>query len=163
MASAESIDDVDPRRFREALAHFATGVTLVTAPGGDALVVNSLMSVSLRPPLVAFGAGRSSLTWRRMRRSARLAVNVLPAEIGDVRERAQPGVDRLAGLDVLVGADGLPRLAGAVAVLDCSPFAEHPAGDHTIVVCRVLDVTLDGSRDPLVFYGGAFGAFRTGA
>src|SRR3954468_8443814 len=83
--------------FRRALGRFATGVTLVTAPGGEALVVNAFMSVSLDPPLVAFGAGRASLTWRRMRRSGVLGINVLPAAVRDVRERARPGADRLAG------------------------------------------------------------------
>jgi 3-hydroxy-9,10-secoandrosta-1,3,5(10)-triene-9,17-dione monooxygenase reductase component len=160
VAGAQVIDDVDPRRFRDALGHFATGVTLVTAPGGDSLVVSSLMSVSLAPPLVAFGAGRSSLTWRRMRRSSLLAVNVLPETTKDVRDRARPGADRLAGLEIVLGADRLPRLAGAIAVLDCAPVAEHPAGDHTIVVCRVLDVTLNSSRAPLVVFGGALGTFR---
>ena len=45
--------------FRRALGRFATGVTLITAPGGDSLVVNAFMSVSLDPPLVTFAVGRS--------------------------------------------------------------------------------------------------------
>src|SRR5690349_19725535 len=102
---------VGPGEFRRALGRFATGVTLVTAPGGQGLVVSAFMSVSLEPPLVAFGAGRGSLTWRRMRRSSLLGINVLPAGLRDVRERARPGADRFAGLEVLPGADGVPRLA----------------------------------------------------
>ena len=41
------------------------------------LIVNSLTSVSLEPPLIAFCPARSSLTWQRMRRTGRFGVNVL--------------------------------------------------------------------------------------
>src|SRR3954452_16680721 len=121
---------VPARDFRRALGRFATGVTLVTAPGGEALVVSAFMSVSLEPPLVAFSVGRSSLTWRRMRRSPRLGINVLPQVLDDVHDRARPGSDRLADLDVLAGPDGVPRLSDAVAFLHCEPVHEHDAGDH---------------------------------
>ena len=159
MRVAEVAPAVDPRDFRDALARFATGVTMVSVPGGDALLVNAFTSVSLAPPLVAFCVGRTSLTWPRMRRSPRLGVNVLPAAIDDIRRRAQPGADRLAGLAVLGAAGGVPRIADALAFLLCAPVAEHPAGDHTIVVCRVLDLDWTRRDDPLVFFGGGFGTF----
>ena len=47
----------DPRSFRDALGRFATSVAFVTAtPDGEpaGLIVNSLTSVSLEPPLVSF-------------------------------------------------------------------------------------------------------------
>src|SRR3954467_15805192 len=99
MTAAPGIGAVQPPEFRRALGRFATGVTLITAPGGASLVVNALMSVSLDPPLVAFCVGCSSRTWRRMRRSARLGINVLDSSVDDVRDRARPGADRLAGLE----------------------------------------------------------------
>jgi 3-hydroxy-9,10-secoandrosta-1,3,5(10)-triene-9,17-dione monooxygenase reductase component len=145
--------------FRRALGRFATGVTLVTAPGGDALVVNAFMSVSLDPPLVAFAAGRSSLTWRRMRRSARLGINVLDETVSDVRDRARPGADRLAGLDVRGGRHDVPRIAGAVAFLLAEVVDERDAGDHVLVTCEVLEVGCDDTRRPLVLFGGALGSF----
>jgi 3-hydroxy-9,10-secoandrosta-1,3,5(10)-triene-9,17-dione monooxygenase reductase component len=158
-ASATMAPPIAERAFRRALGRFATGVTLVTAPGGDALVVNAFMSVSLDPPLVAFGAARSSLTWRRMRRSTRLGINVLDTGVGDVRDRARPGADRLAGLDVRPDRDGVPRLAGAVAFLLVDVVEERTAGDHTIVVCEVVEAACDDGRPPLVFFGGALGSF----
>ena len=48
--------DMDSRRFRDALGHFATGVAVVSVrgPGGQpvGLTINSFASVSLDPPLV---------------------------------------------------------------------------------------------------------------
>ena len=146
------------RAFRRALGRFATGVTLITAPGGASLVVNAFMSVSLDPPLVAFSVGHSSLTWRRMRRSARLGINVLDSSVDDVRDRARPGADRLAGLEVR-DAHGVPRLAQATAFLVADVVDERAVGDHVLVTCAVLEADCDDNRRPLVFFGGALGTF----
>ena len=83
----------DARSFRDALGRFATGVALVTAaPDGEphGLIVNSLTSDSLEPPLVSFSASRSSLTWSRMRRAGRFGVNVLGRQHERVAIRATP-------------------------------------------------------------------------
>jgi 3-hydroxy-9,10-secoandrosta-1,3,5(10)-triene-9,17-dione monooxygenase reductase component len=158
-ASAAPAPAIAERALRDALGRFATGVTLITAPGGHSLVVNAFMSVSLDPPLVAFSVGRSSLTWRRMRRSARFGINVLDSSVRDVRERARPGADRLAGLDARDDADGVPRLVEAVAFVLAAAVDERPVGDHVLVTCAVLDVAYDDDRHPLVFFGGALGSF----
>jgi 3-hydroxy-9,10-secoandrosta-1,3,5(10)-triene-9,17-dione monooxygenase reductase component len=149
--------------FRDALGRFPTGVALVTAaPGGDpaGLIVNSLTSVSLEPPLLSFCPSRSSLTWARMRRTRRFGVNVLARRHeGFARHASLPGTDRFAGVDWQLGPGGAPLLTDALAALECDTVAEHPAGDHWIVVGRVdhLDVREDG--DPLVYFAGRFGAF----
>ena len=157
-ASATPAPATAERAFRRALGRFATGVTLITASGGASLVVNAFMSVSLDPPLVAFCVGRSSLTWRRMRRSARLGINVLDTSVGDVRDRARPGADRLAGLEVR-DAHGVPRLAQATAFLVADVVDERAVGDHVLVTCAVLEADSDDNRRPLVFFGGALGSF----
>ena len=159
MAAAQPLAPATAERaFRRALGRFATGVTLITAPGGASLVVNAFMSVSLDPPLVAFCVGHSSLTWRRMRRSARLGINVLDSSVGDVRDRARPGADRLAGLQVR-DAHGVPRLAQATAFLVADVVDERAVGDHVLVTCAVLEADCDDNRRPLVFFGGALGSF----
>jgi len=157
-ASAAPAPAAAERAFRRALGRFATGVTLITAPGGASLVVNAFMSVSLDPPLVAFCVGHSSLTWRRMRRSARLGINVLDSSVDDVRDRARPGADRLAGLEVR-DAHGVPRLAQATAFLVADMVDERAVGDHVLVTCAVLEADSDDNRRPLVFFGGALGSF----
>jgi flavin reductase (DIM6/NTAB) family NADH-FMN oxidoreductase RutF len=152
-----------PADLRRAAARFATGVALVTAPGGLALVIDSFISASLDPPLVAFAPSSASLTWRRMRRTGRFGVSVLDAAHAEsIRERARPGADRLAGLDVEVLA-GVPVLRDALAALACELEAEYPAGDHSIVLGRVLAVRHGDAGPPLVFFGGDFGTIRPAA
>jgi 3-hydroxy-9,10-secoandrosta-1,3,5(10)-triene-9,17-dione monooxygenase reductase component len=151
----------DARSFRDALARFATGVAFVTAaPDGEpaGLIVNSLTSVSLQPPLVSFCPSRSSLTWSRMRRARRFGVNVLGSHHEGFAQRATPpGADRFAGLDWELGRGGAPMLTDALASLECEIVAEHPAGDHSIVIGRVDDLQVSPMGEPLVFFAGEFG------
>ena len=153
------------RSLRDALARFATGVAFVTAapdaePAG--LIVNSLTSVSLEPPLLSFCPSRSSLTWSRMRRSGHFGVNVLGRRHERFARRATPvGADRFAGLDWELGRGGVPLLTDALASLECEIVAEHPAGDHWIVVGRIENLRISPIKDPLVFFvAGAFGALQ---
>jgi len=159
---AQSLQAFDARTFRDALGRFATGVAFVTAtPGGEpaGLIVNSLASVSLDPPLVSFCPSRSSLTWSRMRRTRRFGVNVLGCAHEPFARRATPaGADRFAELDWTLGPHGVPLLADALATLECETVAEYPAGDHWIVVGRVESARLAPATEPLVFFAGAFGS-----
>lgn len=154
----------DARSFRDALARFATGVAFVTAaPDGEpaGLIVNSLASVSLDPPLVLFCPARGSLTWSRMRRAGRFGVNLLGRRHERFVALATPaGADRFAGLDWEPGGGGAPLLTDALATLECEITAEHPAGDHWIVVGQVDELRVSPIDDPLVFFAGAFGTVR---
>lgn len=163
-AQIHGADALDARSFRDALGRFATGVVFVTAaPGGEpaGLIVNSFTSVSLEPPMVAFCPSRSSLTWSRMRRAGRFGVNVLGRQHDRFAMRAAPaGADRFSGLDRELGSRGVPLFTDALAALECEILAEHPAGDHWIVVGRVDDVRTSPLSDPLVFFAGAFDALQ---
>jgi 3-hydroxy-9,10-secoandrosta-1,3,5(10)-triene-9,17-dione monooxygenase reductase component len=163
-APAPAASTPDARRFRDAVGRFATGVGFVTAaPGGEpaGLIVNSLTSVSLAPPLIAFCPARSSLTWSRMRRAGRFAVNVLGRQHEAFARRAAPaGADRFPGLNWQPGCGGAPRLTDALATLECEIVAEHPAGDHWIVVGRVDHLHTTPIKDPLIFFAGEYAAFQ---
>lgn len=154
----------DTPAFREALGRFATGVAFVTAaPDGkpDGLIVNSVTSVSLEPPLIAFCPARNSFTWQRMRRTGRFGVNVLARRHEEFARRATPpGADRFAGIDWEPGRGGVPLLTGALATLECEIVAEHAAGDHWIVVGFVDGLRIRRAEEPLIFFAGAFGMLR---
>ena len=163
-AQANHAPGPEARSFRDALGRFATGVAFVTAaPDGEpaGLIVNSLTSVSLEPPLISLCPSRSSLTWSRIRRAGRFGVNILGRQHEPFAMRATPaGADRFAGLNWELGDGGVPLLTDALATFECEIVAEHPTGDHWIVVGRVNDVRTSPLKDPLVFFAGAFGALR---
>ncbi|MFD7601206.1 flavin reductase family protein [Streptomyces mirabilis] len=160
---------VDQATFRRVLGNFATGVTVVTAPGveGEAggegptgFACQSFASLSLDPPLVCFMVGRTSATWPRIARAGVFCVNVLGAQQGELcRGFAVSGADKFAGVVYdAAPVSGSPRLAGAAAWVECTIHAVHTGGDHLIVVGRVdaLGASDDDDAAPLLFHKGRF-------
>ncbi|EGX56382.1 NADPH-flavin oxidoreductase [Streptomyces zinciresistens K42] len=155
---------VPAAEFRRVLGNFATGVVVVTAPGtaGRApagFACQSFSSLSLDPPLVAFMVGRTSTTWPRIARAGVFCVNVLSVEQGPLcRAFAVSGADKFAGVPFdAAPASGSPRLAGALAWIDCTIHAVHTGGDHLIVVGRVDALGTTGTPTaPLLFHRGRF-------
>ena len=151
---------VDATAFRQVLGHYPTGVAVVTAsaPEPVGMAVNSFTSVSLEPPLVSFCAASTSSTWPRIRPGGRFAVNILHESQHELcRQFSRTGGDRFEGVRWAPSAHGCPLLAGALAWLDCRIEAEHPAGDHTIVIGSVQDLGCHDGR-PVVFWRGAYAA-----
>jgi flavin reductase (DIM6/NTAB) family NADH-FMN oxidoreductase RutF len=90
-------------------------------------------------------ATRATLRRRRARPAPRAVRNA----------RDPAGTDRFAGLDWQPGHGGIPLLTDALATLECEIVAEHPTGDHWIVVGRVDNLRTSPITDPLVFFAGA--------
>lgn len=150
----------DAASFRSVLGHFATGITVITAmDGGEpvGIAANSFTSVSLDPPLVLFCPATSSSTWPRIQRAGHFMVNVLDEHQEHVsRLFAQKGADRFAEVDWTRTERG-PILHDVHAYLDCTIENEYEAGDHVIVVGRVLELGLTADAGPLLFYQGRYG------
>lgn len=155
----------DSREFRRVLGHYPTGVVVVTAacPGGpEGMTIGSFASVSLDPPLVSFCPGHDSDSWGRMRHVDSFCVNVLDDDQADVSSIfASKSEDRFAGVSTRVEATGAPVIEGCLAWIDCRVHAVHTAGDHDIVVGRVVALgTAVGEAaagGPLVFFMGGYG------
>ncbi len=148
---------VDARRYRETLGAFATGVTIVTAPGPAGLTTNSFSSLSLDPPLVLVCFDNGSRTLAAVRTARRFAVNVLRAgqeELAAVFASKRVAAEKFA--EVTHTEDhGVPVLDDALAWIACDLVELVPAGDHTIGIGAVTALeAFDG--EPLVFFRGAY-------
>ncbi|HEX3839663.1 MAG TPA: flavin reductase family protein [Acidimicrobiales bacterium] len=150
----------DTALFKEALGRFVTGVTVVTAleegrPVG--FTCQSFVSLSLDPPLVALAPAKSSTSWPRIAKAGSLCVNVLGDHQQEVcRKFAVSGGDKFAGISwhrAEIG--GAPIIDGSLAWVNCSVELIHDAGDHELVIGRVLDIGL-GEGSPLLYYRSAF-------
>jgi 3-hydroxy-9,10-secoandrosta-1,3,5(10)-triene-9,17-dione monooxygenase reductase component len=149
------------RRFRDVLGRFASGVTVVTAMSGRApvgLTCQSFSSVSLNPPLVLFVPARTSRAWPAIHRSGSFCVNFLAADQAELSNRmASRGEDKFAGVDwTPAPATGSPLLGGALGYVDCRIESVHEAGDHDVVIGRVLDLGAGDPEHPLVFFRGQY-------
>lgn len=102
------INAVDPSavrtRFREVLAHFGSGVVVITsidssgAPVG--MTVGSFTSISIEPPLVGFFAGHNSTTLPHVLGNSEFCVNVLSEDQHSLaRVFARSGSDKFEGVD----------------------------------------------------------------
>lgn len=152
--------EVTPEVMRAVLGTFCSGVVVVTSVADADLLgftCQSFASLSLEPPLVTFSPARTSTTWPKIRELSRFCVNVLAHDQPDLSERfARRGIDRFAGISWRRSPLGSPILAGVSAWIDCTLFAEHDGGDHTIVLGTVHALAADPDRHPLIFYRGRY-------
>jgi flavin reductase (DIM6/NTAB) family NADH-FMN oxidoreductase RutF len=156
------IDQADMRRV---LGRFCTGVVVVTAQRGDrpeGFTAQSLTSVSLDPPLVSVCVARTSSTYALVREAGHFCVSVLSEHQDHLSAQfASRLEDRFDGVSHSPSpVNGAPVLHECLAWVDCVIEAEHEAGDHVIVIGRVLDLGSEESGKPLLFFGGAYGGLR---
>lgn len=154
------------QNMRSVLGNFCTGVAVITAetPEGPlGMTVQSLVSISLDPPLVMFSPQKTSSTWPRIREGGTFCANILPREQRDLglRFAKAPVEERFNGVDWQPGLTGAPVLDGAMAFIECEIEQVHEAGDHYMVLGRVLDLGEKGPGEPLLFFKGGFGSFNS--
>ncbi|TDB84561.1 flavin reductase [Actinomadura sp. KC216] len=150
----------DDQVLKQAFGCFPSGVAAVCAlAGGEpvGMVASSFTSVSLRPPLVSVCMQDTSATWPRLRGLPRLGLSILAEDHEEACLRlASKGGDRFGDVHWEAGPEGGVFLPGASAWLDCSLYAEHPAGDHSIALLKIHRLRSEPGRPPLVFHGSRF-------
>ncbi|MWA05425.1 flavin reductase [Actinomadura sp. LD22] len=148
-------EPVTEDRFRRVLSHFCTGVVVVTGGGesGPAgFTCQSFSALSLDPPLVLFTAGRRSTSWPRIRPTGHFAVNILAAGQSALSTAfARSDTDKFADVAWRPGTAG-PLLNGAIAHIECAVEDVHEAGDHQIVIGRVLALNEGHGGEPLLYF-----------
>ncbi|MCE0917512.1 flavin reductase family protein [Pseudomonas sp. NMI760_13] len=153
---------IEPLRFRQALGHYASGITVITSHSdGEPLgfTCQSFYSVSMNPPLVSFSVMSSSASYPGIRQAGRFAVNILSGEqVGISSQFARRGTDKWQGIDWQTSPLGNPIIAGSLHWLDCEIHAEHAAGDHLIVIGEVkaLNVQDADAAQPLLYFKGQY-------
>ncbi len=146
--------DVD--LFKDAMSRFATGVTIVAGMDDGEPVgftCQSFISLSLDPPFVAVAPARTSTSWPRIARAGSFCVNVLGDHQGALsRGFAVSGGPKFVGVDwEPAPVTGSPLIQESLAWVDCRVELVHDAGDHELIIGRVLDVGT-GEGSPLVFF-----------
>lgn len=150
--------------YKRVLGGFCTGVTVVASVVGGTPVgftCQSFGALSLSPPLVMLCPAASSTTWPLIRAAGAAVISILAADQEDLSRRfAVSGGDKFADVRWEPSPSGLPILDGALGWVDCEIEDEHPAGDHTIAVCRVRALSVNPQVGPLLFHHGRY--VRTG-
>jgi flavin reductase (DIM6/NTAB) family NADH-FMN oxidoreductase RutF len=152
--------DVDSAQFRELCGRFATGVVIITTLDADGspagMTANSFASVSLHPPLISINVEHAAEMHRILGGTSNFALNILEAGQEALSRRfAEPHPSRFAGIGHRPGPRGLPLLEGALATLECETVQAVEAGDHTILIARVVGGEVHEGR-PLLYYRGGY-------
>jgi len=148
----------DSRSFRQIMSCFATGVSVVTARDKDGrgigITVNSLTSVSLKPPLLLFCLDKSAHVYPIFRNVKYFAVNILGEDQQDVSRhfadyRHYPMPDKM--WDRPQG--GCPILRHTLGWMVCRKTATAKGGDHDIIVGEVVKLHKRKTpTEPLLYF-----------
>ncbi|MGK2237486.1 MAG: flavin reductase ActVB [Rhodococcus sp. (in: high G+C Gram-positive bacteria)] len=153
----------DPDRtisFKDAMAGFPSGVTVVTAVDKQGkwwgFTASSFCSLSVDPPLVLVCLSTNAECHPVFEAAEKWVVHVIHSEQVDVALRfATRGADKFAGDVFELDHRDLPRMHGAAVTLDCTAYARYEGGDHTILVGNV-EQCYRGDLPPTVYTERAF-------
>ncbi len=175
--AARHAEGVSNDEFRAAMSRLASGVVLVTAqeppldpddpraPAGEdaGMTATAFLSVSLDPPLVLVSLREGSRMDDLLDEQPLWAVSVLSESQRHIAGRfAMKGrlSDRLLFEDIpYVRGEytGAPLVGGALATLECRTEQRVTAGDHTLVIGRVLTARLPSAGgEPLMYFRGRY-------
>ena len=126
------------------------------------MTLNAFISVSLDPLLVLVSLAHGSRTLSVVRQSGRFAVSVLHREQREAAiELATPGAP-FAEEHMARTSDGFVIVRGAAGTQHCEVEQVTAAGDHDLVLGRVVGLTHNGG-EPLIFHRGRFGGMAVDA
>ena len=160
---ASNLPRVDETTFREAISHFATGVTVITTlqdgkPAG--MTASAVTSLSLDPVLLLVCINHKLPTHEAIENSRCFVVNVLGEGQQELALHfARPSPDKFAGIE-LDPEHELPVLADAIAYFVCDVHERFPGGDHTIFTGIVRQCGATPGRRPLLYFRSGFGTLR---
>jgi len=148
----------DQRGLRDAFGRFATGVTVITCAselGPLAITANSFSSISLEPALVMWAVGTSSRRYPAFAAAEHFAIHVLGAEQGGLCQTMSKDGFALRRWPHELDDNGVPVIPGCLARFTCTHHAVYPAGDHAIILGKVVSAEMR-SGPALAFFGGKF-------
>jgi flavin reductase (DIM6/NTAB) family NADH-FMN oxidoreductase RutF len=150
----------DQSALRAAFACFPSGVTAVCGKRDEVpigMAASSFTSVSIDPPLVSLCVARTSTTWPELVQLERVGLSVLAAGHGPVaRSLSSKSGDRFSGVGWTASPSGAVFVHGSTLWLECSLFGQVTAGDHDIVILRIVSFETYPDVAPMIFHGSTF-------
>jgi flavin reductase (DIM6/NTAB) family NADH-FMN oxidoreductase RutF len=150
------MNEKNATKFKEALGNYPTGVTIVTMMTEDniplGLTVNSFASVSIDPLLILWSIDKRVSTYNHFTNSKKFAVHILASDQSELCYLfAARDVDRFSNCEWETSEYKLPILKNVAAILQCETYQTIEAGDHMIILGKVVDITGD-NRAPLLYH-----------
>lgn len=153
------------KKFRQCLAKFATGVTVVTCADDDGrpygITANSFSSVSLEPRLILWNIAKVSNSLQAFLDAEYFTINILSKEQRELSAHfAKSDHTLFETVEIERSEENVPLIPGALARFECRTFNIHDCGDHYIIIGEVVRFeSLDA--EPLLFYNGKYSSLET--
>jgi flavin reductase (DIM6/NTAB) family NADH-FMN oxidoreductase RutF len=137
--------------------HLTQGVYVVGVAHGEvrnAFTAAWVMQVSFDPLLLAVSIDPHHSSYGLLKEGRAFSVNVLKK--GQLELAAHygrfVGPDKLALIEWTTGRIGVPLLLESLAWFECRVVSEHLAGDHVLVLGKVIDgKLLDSKAEPMTY------------
>jgi flavin reductase (DIM6/NTAB) family NADH-FMN oxidoreductase RutF len=134
-----------------------TGVYVVGVAHGEAcnaFTAAWIMQVSYDPLLLALSINPRHSSYELLKKGGAFSVNVLKK--GQLELAALFGgpasASKLASTEWTPGRAGVPLLRQCRAWFECQVVGEHPAGDHVVVLGKVIGGRLiDTNAEPMIY------------
>ena len=144
--------------FRQALRHFASGVTIITTQDEagtiHGMTATAFSSLSLAPPLILVAIARNTRCHAMIAATGRFGVSVLYAHQADLSRhfggRPLPDVAPRFAM-----VEGTPVIEDAMISLACGLKDAIEGGDHTIFVGLVA-AAITAPGEPLIHFDGTY-------
>ena len=106
----------------------------------NAFTASWVMQVSFNPLLIALSINPNHLSYKILKEGGVFSVNVLPKDRLDLAEHfSHPAsTEKLTGIEWHQGKTIVPILDDAIAFYECKFSHECEAGDHRLVIGRVI-------------------------
>ena len=153
------------RDFRNCLAKFATGVTVVTCTDDDGrpygITANSLSSVSLEPRLILWNVAKVSNSLQAFLDAEYFAINILASDQQQLSAHfAKSDHTLFDSVDILRSEENVPLIPGTLARFECHTHQVHDSGDHYIIIGEVVRFEARDA-EPLLFFNGNYATIES--
>lgn len=150
-------DKLDQSLLRAVAGGFPTGVTIVTTEKSDGtvkgLTASSFVSISLDPALVGFFIMNDASLMEEISINKKLSISILSADQKAISNQFA-GQNKVDIKIDFTSNNQYHHITDALAWYETVVADIIPAGDHQLIMCKVIALGRDHTKPPLVYYSG---------
>jgi flavin reductase (DIM6/NTAB) family NADH-FMN oxidoreductase RutF len=152
----------DQKLLRKNFGLFTTGVVIAATINKkgehSAITINSLTSLSLNPPLILFCIDNKSSNLKAFKKNKYFSLNILAEDQTELsKEFSKPQNQTKWGHEPhYSGKFGSPIFNNSLGFFECKRGKVIKAGDHHIVIGKILDFAKLNDKKPLIYFQGQY-------
>ena len=149
------VKQFDSKVLRDVAGSFPTGITVICMRNVEndpvGITANSFLSLSLDPPLVSFSVMKESHLLQNLEIGATACISILSNTQKEISDHFA-GIKKISKINFEENIEG-DIIEGCLGWYITKVEQLIPAGDHYLVICRVLNLGKN-EGEPIMFYNG---------